>query len=241
MKEAGPSGKGERIKDYDELFKIGLGTAASVLALISGADKLKAMFTSFSTGTPTFHSVLPAVLFLQTILLGVAWYVSGKHELSLLAQYYGRHAPARSFTTLPLIIFVATVIVILSYFSDNILVYASLYAVYLVFAVGAGWLTTQHVLKAINDGKTDSSIPLSYRDEVYRYYVLRPGPILGYICGAVTFLAITMAILARYSPAPGDQERFETLAYLAMSSTILLGEATVWSWRARLYRRTRDV
>jgi hypothetical protein len=231
----------DRLKEYDELFTIGLGTGATVLALLSGADKIKTMLTAFTAGAPTLQTVLPVVLFVQTILLGVAWYVSGKHELALLARYYGDYAPRRSFATLPLIIFVSIVIVILSYYSDNILIYASLYAVYLVFAVGAGWLSSQHILKAMNEAKVDASVPPAFREEVYRYYVQRPGPVLGYFCGAVTFASITAGTLSRFTQVPGDRERFENIAYLAMVGSILIGEATVWTWRARLYNRTRDL
>ncbi len=242
MNEEGSSGKRDRIRrEYESLFGIGLGTAAVVLTLLSGKEKLKAVFTSLSAGTLTFHTVLPTVLFLQTILLGIAWYVSGKHEFSLLAKYYGRHVPERSFVTLPLVIFVATMVVILSYFSADILVYSSLYAVYLMFAVVAGWLSSQNVLKAINDGRLDSTIPSSYRDEVYKYYVSRPSPILGYICGAITFLSITMALLEKHTVVPAEREHFETVAYVAMISSILISEVTVWWWRARLYRKTRDL
>jgi hypothetical protein len=233
--------KEKRVKQYDELFKLGLGTVAAVLVLISGADKVKVMLTTTSTGAPTLLSVLPMVLFLQTILLGVAWYVSGRYELDLLERYYGKYAPNRRFVTLPLIIFIATIVVVLSYYSDNSLVYSSLYAVYLLFAVSASWLTTQHVLKAFRNGASDSTIPKEYQDEVYLYYVLRPAPVLGYLCGALTFAAITCATIARASSVVASAAKFETISYVFMCLTIFLGEVVVWSWRARLYRRTRDL
>lgn len=240
MPETEARDRDARIKGYEELFTIGLYVVAGGLALLSGAEKVRLMLTTLAAGAPTVRSILPVVLFVQTLLLGVAWYVSGKHELSILTKYYRKHAPSRSFATLPVVIFAAGFVVVLSYYADNILVFSSVYVVYVLTAVSAGWLSSQHVMKAFLSASTDGSIPTKYREEVYRYYVLRPGAIVGYVCGAGTFASITFASLAKYGPAI-ERQRFETTAYFVMMGTILFGEVTVWSWRARLYSRTRDL
>ena len=228
----------ERMKQYNQLLKIGLGTVVAVITLISGTDKVKTMLAALSNGAQTLRSLLPVVLFFQTILLGVSWYVSGDYEINLLSRYYGKHAPRRAFSALPVVIFAATAIVVLAYYSDKILVYSSLYAVYLFIAIWTSWLTSQHVIKALRDAEREPSIPELFYKEIYLYYVRRPAPVLGYVCGAITFAAIACAAVSRTHP--GETLRLETISYIMVIGAILVGESFVWSWRARLYNRTKE-
>lgn len=241
MDETKTTQEEEQVKSYDDLIKIGIGTIAAVVALLSGTERVKAMLVTFSGGQSTLRGALPLVLFIQSLLLVGAWYTASKHELAILSKYYKNYAPMRSFSTLPVTIIVSVVLVLLAYYSDKILVYSIIYAVYLGVAVAGRVLVEQHIIKAYLEAENDISIPAHFKDEVFRFYVKRPYGLLNYFSSALTFLAIICASLARLNPVQVDRVRFENYAYGAMISSLLIGEIIIWSWRARLYSKTREI
>lgn len=147
----------------------------------------------------------------------------------------------RSFSTLPVTIYVGVALVLLPYYSDKILVYSSLYALYQAIAVGGRMLVEQHIIKAYMESENDTSIPVDFKSEVFRFYIQRPYAVLAYFTSALTFAAITCASLARLNPSQADRVRFENYAYGVMISSILIGEIIIWSWRARLYSKMREI
>jgi len=227
-----------KIKQYEELFGWSIAVVAAVFALWSGKSKFQAMLSNIEKGPITFEVIFPFILFLLTIALGFSWFFSGKHEFRLLQVYLGKYAPEPSFTTLPLVIFVSAVIPLLACYSDKILIYSSLFLIYLSLAVYTGWLTSQHVLKAFLSGKNDPNIPQQYKDEVQKYYFRRPGPLLGYWTGTIVVMSFSCAIISKWIVTGERSKEFEKASYFLIIGAMILGEAVIWIWRIRLYRNT---
>jgi hypothetical protein len=229
--------KGRLIKKYEELINYGVRTAAGVLVIVNGAGRFQEFIAKLNEGSMSLRVILPIGLFLLTILLGFSWFLSGKRELEILQRYYGRHAPNRSFSALVIVIVVASMIVLLTYYSSNLFAYASLYLVYVSCSVYASWLASQHVLKAYTLGKTDETIPKAYKDEVYRFYVKRPSGIVGYWTGTIAAFALACAIASKWLTTGSTSEEFEIAGYLLLIVVIIVSDMIIWSWRRRFYKQ----
>ncbi len=225
-----------RLIKYEELISYGVRTVAGVLVVVNGAGRFQEFIAKLNEGSMSLRVVLPIGLFFLTILLGFSWFLSGKRELEILQRYYGKHAPNRAFSTLVIVIVVASMIVLLTYYASNLVTYASLYLVYVSCSVYASWLASQHVLKAYILGKSDETIPHVYKEEVYRYYVKRPSSIVGYWTGTISAFALACAIAGKWLTKGSTSEEFETVGYLLLIIVIFVSDLIIWSWRIRFYR-----
>lgn len=227
-------------KQYEELFTYGLGTVGGVFLLIDGYSKFQSLFESINKGVNTWNAILPFLLFIFTIGVGLAWFISGKSEMEILEKYFGEYAPERPFGALPLIIIVATTVALLAFYSDKILIYAFIYWIFVFLGVYANWLKCQHVLNASIHKKKNIQLSENYHNEVELFYTKRPSGILGYWIGTFASLALSFAIFSRFIATVKISEAFQIVSYALIMISILINELIIWKWRFRLYQKIRD-
>ena len=124
----------KRLDEYRKVVRLGVGVAGAMVAAVSLAGRVEELVEKLRDGSMTLETVLTVAVFVSTLALGVAWYVSGERELELLGRY-GAYAPQRPALLLWIVIVAAATLVLLLYFSDRIVLYTAVFLPYT--AVGA--------------------------------------------------------------------------------------------------------
>lgn len=225
---------------YLELFRYSAALVAAIAILINATAKFQQEIQMYKTGTFRGVDALPAfALLLMTVLYGVAWYTSATKEFGLFEKFYAEYAPERPVTSILATILVPASLVLLAYYSDDIVTYSVLFFVYVIINIMIRSAVRKEVRIVLK--KSSDSVDSKVNSEFRLLYIKRPFQFLNF----TLIIASAFGMWAGSGAIGAPNFSFITLppkllAYVVVISTLALNEILIWSWRARLYRLTRD-
>jgi hypothetical protein len=206
---------------YAELFRNALALIAGLIAIINGAAKAREYIDRYQSGNLDWFTALPPlILFVLTL------------EYALFERHYAKFAPDRPALAIITAILVPASIVLLAYFADKIEIYSIFFCIYAAVNIGVRWATTGLIAKLIV--RAEKSVKAEVTAEFRLLYVKRPQQVLNFlllVAGLVSLWLVHWSGLTPPAPVSATM-----LAYAVISLALVLNEAIIWSWRARLYR-----
>jgi hypothetical protein len=126
----------------------------------------------------------------------------------------------------------AATIVLLAYFSHQIIVFTAIYLPYSIVGLGARLVARRQIARVRQLVDGDDKIPAAYTAAVTQFYVERPHGLIGTLSIALATAALLAALGQRSVAQHGVAV---AIPHILVIASILLTEVFVWSWRARLY------
>jgi hypothetical protein len=222
-----------RYVSFRQAIRIFIAVAGGVVTAVALGGRVQELIKSYSTNQVTSTQVLGLVLFVLVLLLGIAWYSSAEREIEPLRPYV-TYTPPRPVLLLWIAILSATTLVLLMYSSDRVLLFAAIYVPYSAVALVARLITRREAAAVQKLAGDDPAISKRYAATVKAYYVDRPHGTTGLISCALGVLALLIALT--FSTSTGSAKVVgNSVAYAAIIASIVVSEAFVWTWRAKVY------
>lgn len=179
-------------------------------------------------------ALLPIVLFLFSVGLSLAWYRAVSGEMQMLKAFGGEYISDVPNGTFYAAVGLGSLLALLTYFSDRVLVYCAVYAFYKLFEAWALWLRDKNIRDGLRRARSESAKDDQRRpgwDIIEHYYLERPQIPLAITEMGLSVAALVVAIYGELLPEPPLTTWLTAGAYGLILLEIALNLGVYTRWR----------
>jgi hypothetical protein len=242
-----PTKSTDRLETLKKLQWPAYGLLLGTALIVSAKDKFTSAFSNFSSGNYVLP-LLQVVLLVVVIIWMIGWIQATSHEFQLCRENL-THFPAIRGGAYYVPWFLAVTLGVLGYFSDKIVVFASIFVVTNLLDFWGNWLFQQHFEEALRLSRmalSKSSEPKDRKRQcapahaaLEEYYLHRP--LLPRIVTMMflSFGCLILAVVGQMSSSHIYSFEFTCAAYITMIINIVGAIVVISIWRSRRDRKIR--
>lgn len=214
---------------------LGVAVIFTVVAFSLGNERFTNAFTA--EGLASFPlGQLPLLLFIETVMLIFLWMRATSGEYQMLRDHAQEFIPPLPSSSLPIIVGLALLVGLMTYFTKNIVVYSAIMACFKLSETWGIWLLHTKIKIGIADGRKTAPAEDERREAwntIEQYYFERPQ-----IQSAITvmffaFVSLTLGLASRLPSQQPVSDQLLAASYTIMIVNIAVAEIVYARWRRR--------
>ncbi|HEY5616253.1 MAG TPA: hypothetical protein VIL52_09535 [Bacteroidota bacterium] len=221
----------ERLTTLRRFQYSGYALIPGIIAAMNAKDKIVKIVTDFSFSEDLF-SLLQVLLIVFAITLIYRFVSTTGHEVQFLQEFLS-FAPRIRSQSYTIILLIATLLGILVYFYDNIIIFSGIFAVLNLSTVWSDWTARLHIKESISESRKKKGLTkeeLQCIDAIDKYFFQRPQQAR---IVTILFFSLVSVILGVVGTLWQSSEAIYFLyaAYAMIILNIIISEFIISLWR----------